>query len=67
MDEDFSDWTMDDLRERVVIVEDFDKLCDQIIQTAVYLSENFEIEEETYTVEKTRKVLSIKGGRHESI
>ena len=67
MDEDFSDWTMDDLRARVEIVEDFDKLCDQIIQTAVYLSENFEIEEETYTVENTRKVLSIKEGRHESI
>lgn len=58
MDEDFAGWTMADLRERVHIVEEFDQLCDKIIEEAVHLSENCEIKEETYTVEKTRKVLT---------
>ena len=58
MDEDFADWTMDDLRERVRTVEEFDQLCDKIIEEAVYISEHFEVKEETYTIEEKRKVLT---------
>lgn len=62
MDEDFTDWTMDDLRERVRLVEEFDRLCDKIIAEAMYISEHFKVEEETYTVEAKRKVLTERKG-----
>ena len=37
---------------------DFDQLCDDIIAEAVYLAEEYKVEEEIYYIEKTRKVLS---------
>lgn len=57
MDEDFEDWSMDQLRERVKLVQAFDRLCDAIVQEAIYIAQNYEIEDETYTVEKTRQIL----------
>ena len=57
-DEDFEDWDMDELKERVQVVMDFDQLCDDIIAEAVYMANECDIEEETYYVEQTRKVLS---------
>jgi len=55
--EDFEDWTMRQLRERVKLVQAFDRLCDAIVQEAIYIAENYEIEDEEYTVVKTRQVL----------
>ena len=49
---------MDELKERVQVVMDFDQLCDDIIAEAVYMANECDIEEETYYVEQTRKVLS---------
>lgn len=56
-DEDFTEWDLATLRDRVELVQDFDKLCDSIVSEAIYLSENFDITEEEYFVSKTRKVL----------
>lgn len=56
--EDFEEWDMEELRKRVKVITDFDQLCDDIVAEAVYLAENYELEEETYYVEQTRKVLS---------
>lgn len=58
MDEDFETWTMDELRDRVTLVQEFDKLTDSIISEAVWFAENFRVEEETYSVPATRKVLA---------
>lgn len=60
-EDDFENWTMEELRERVTLVQEFDRLADDIIAEAVYLAENFEIEDKTYYVQKTRKVLVEKG------
>jgi len=57
MDEDFEEWSMYQLRERVKLVQKFDRLCDAIVQEAIYTAQNYEVEEETYTIEKTRQVL----------
>ena len=55
--EDFSDWEMCRLRERVELVQSFDKLADSIVAEAVYLANEYEVREEKYSVTKTRHVL----------
>jgi len=57
MYEDYEDWTMCQLRERVNLVQAFDRLCDAIVREAIYIAQNYEIGEETYTVKQTRRVL----------
>lgn len=56
-DEDFEEWDLDELQERVKLVMDFDRLCDDIVAEAAYMADECEVKEETYYVEKTRKVL----------
>ena len=57
MHEDFADWTLSDLRERVELVQDFDQLCDDIAAAYVDLCRNYRITEEEILVPKTIKVL----------
>lgn len=47
MGEDFEDWEVYQLRERVKVVCDFDKLCDDILIMVAGLIENYEVCEET--------------------
>ncbi len=58
--QDFAEYDMDWLKERVKLVQRFDQLCSDIIAEAVYYAENYEVEDEEYTVVKTRKVLKEK-------
>jgi hypothetical protein len=55
--EDFCDWTLSEIRERVELVQDFDKLCDDIAATYIDLCKNYRIAEEEILVPKTIKVL----------
>ena len=55
--EDFCDWTLSEIRERVELVQDFDKLCDDIVETYIDLCKNYRITEEEVLVPKTIKVL----------
>ena len=55
--DDFKEWSIDELRERCRLVERFDSLCDDIVAEAVRLSESMETVEETVYIPKTRKVL----------
>ena len=59
MCEDFEDWDMYSLKERVKLVQEFDELCDRCLAEFVWLIDNAEIEEEEYEVTEThtRKVL----------
>lgn len=57
MNEDFLEWSMDELRERVRLVQDFDRLCDAIVDEAVYLASEYEIEETEILVPQTVKCL----------
>lgn len=53
----YEDWSDHAIREVVELVQRFDKLCDDIVETVVYMIDNYEVVEETYTVTKTRTVL----------
>ena len=59
MDEtrDFSDWPLLPLRERVRLVQAFDRACDQIRDNFIGLIQCFDVVDEDYVVTKQRKVL----------
>ena len=57
MGEDFEDWELYQLRQRVKLVWEFDKLCDDILKMVVELLENYEVEEQTIMKPHTVKVL----------
>jgi hypothetical protein len=57
MDEDFEGWTLSQLRERVDLVQDFDKLCGTIVAEYIDICKNYRIAEEEILVPKTIKVL----------
>jgi len=57
MHEDFEDMTLSDIRERVELVQDFDRLCDDIVLAFVNMCRNYRIAEEEILVPKTIKVL----------
>ena len=58
MDEDFEGWSMDELRERVELVQEFDELADRIVNEVKCIAESRMVVEEIYYVPKTRKVLA---------
>jgi hypothetical protein len=58
MYEDFDEgWTLSELRERVELVQDFDRLCDTISSEYIDICKNYRIAEEEILVPKTIKVL----------
>ena len=54
---DFEDWTMDELRERVRLVQDFDQACDAAVTVFVDYCSSYEVAEQEIMVSKTVKVL----------
>jgi hypothetical protein len=63
MDEDFHNWEMHELRERVKLVQEFDKLCDDIVASFIETCRNYRITEEEILVPKTIKILEPVGGK----
>ena len=57
MHETFEDMTLSEIRERVELVQDFDRLCDSITTAYINLCRNYRITEEEILVPKTIKVL----------
>ena len=57
MDEDFSEWSLEDLRDRVRLVQDFDRLADEMVTQAIQFAKNYEIEEATVCIPQTQRVL----------
>ena len=57
IDDDFEEWDIYDLRERVKLIQSFDKLCDSIVKEFIYHCENYKIEEEEILIPKKIKVL----------
>lgn len=56
--EDYEDTFSDgDLRERALLVQDFDATCDAYIQRLIEVAEEYTVTEETVYVPQTRKVL----------
>jgi len=53
----YSSWSVGDLRDRVRLVQEFDKLADDIVAEALRLASDYEVVEEQYAVLKKRKAL----------
>lgn len=56
-DEDYEDWSLEQLRERVRLVQDLDELADRMVDAALHFVKNYSVEEEEYFIPQTRKVL----------
>jgi len=54
--EDFTNWDMCALRDRVKLVQEFDRLAEDILYEAVHMAKDYKAVDEEYTVTKTRKV-----------
>lgn len=57
MGEDFHSWGMEELRQRVKLVQEFDQLCDSIVSEYIDMVCSYRITEEEIFVPKTIKVL----------
>ena len=57
MGEDFEDWTLYELQQRIELVQSFDRLCDNIIGAYADICRNYRITEQQILVTKTIKVL----------
>lgn len=55
--EDFDEWSMDELRDRVEVVQSFGILADDMVAEAISIAKSYSIEEEVFFVERTRKVM----------
>jgi hypothetical protein len=55
--EDFGGWSMDQLRERVKLVQEFDELCDTVVAEFLHYCNAYTIIEKDIMVPKTVKVL----------
>lgn len=55
--EEYEDWTMDQLKREVALVQRFDELCDDIRDAFIEAVRESEIIEEEYTVTQTRTVV----------
>ena len=57
MDEDYEDWSIQDLRDRVRLVQELDALADEMVQQAVQMAREYSVEEVEILVPQTRVVL----------
>ena len=55
--EDYEEWSLVQLRERVKLVQELDQLADAMVAEALELARTCTVETEEYFVPKTRKVL----------
>jgi hypothetical protein len=60
MDEDFEAWDITEIRERVKLVQSFDRMCDEVVNCAIYAAEHGEVIEEVVSVERTVKHIEYK-------
>jgi len=56
-DRDFDEWSMEELRDRVRLIQEFDRLCDTAVALFVDYCENYRVVEEDMMVPKRVKVL----------
>lgn len=57
MDEDFEEWDIYSLRKRVQLVQEFDRLCDDLPARTVEMLEQYDVVEETVMRPEKIKVL----------
>ena len=57
MDEDYEEWSLSELRERVKLVQELDSLADDLVGQAIRMANEYDVVEEEYFVPQTRHVL----------
>ena len=57
MDEDYEGWSIQDLRDRVRLVQDLDTLADQMVELGIQMARSYSVVELEISVPQTRKVL----------
>lgn len=57
MDEDYEEWSLQELRNRVKLVQELDSLADDLVSQAIRLAREYDVVEEEYYVPQTRRVL----------
>lgn len=60
MDEDYEEWSLSELRERVKLVQELDSLADDLVSQAIRMASKYDVVEEEYFVPQTRHVLVAK-------
>ena len=58
MDTDFEWWSVEELRDRVELVQELDALADRIVLEVKDIAEHYSVKEEVYYEQKTRTVLA---------
>ena len=53
--EDFSDWDTSSLKNRVELVQSFDKMCDEVVAQTIWMAQNQKVVEETIMIPKKVK------------
>ena len=59
VDENFEDWSMYELRERVKLVQELDQLADRMVESALQLAKKSQVVEEVFFIPQTRRVLTM--------
>lgn len=57
MEEDYEDWSLSELQNRVKLVQDLDSLADDLVGQALHMANAYNIVEEEYYVPQTRRIL----------
>lgn len=57
MESDYEDWDIEELRSRIKLVREFDKLCNDVVNLFISYCKNYEVQDEEIEVPKTIKVL----------
>lgn len=60
MDEDYEEWSLSELRNRVKLVQELDSLADDLVSQAIRMASEYDVIEEECFVPKTRYVLVAK-------
>ena len=59
-DDDFEELNDEELKQQVLLVQDFDNTCDAYIERLIEIAQDYTVEEETVYVPETRRVLKEK-------
>ena len=57
MDEDYEEWSLQDLRDRVRLVQELDALADEMVSQAVQMARNYSVMEVELSVPQIRRLL----------
>lgn len=60
MDDDYEEWSLSDLRDRVKLVQELDSLADELVSQAIHMVNAFDVVEENFYVPQTQRVLVAK-------